>query len=157
MTRTGRTKHVDKATAYGRLRKAIAFHKATQMIHTMMSDVGAADVMAANAVLATIAYADAMTAAILGQINQQDHKGVTALLRDALQNKLPTAEESRLRRLIDRKGEASYGDGLGRPADSDAILSDLDKFASFAIQSLRDRGVYRTSELDTVSPPATET
>lgn len=113
MTRTGRSKKVEKSVANGRLRKAVGFHKATRLLHTRMSDTGCTDVVSVNAVLAAIAYTDAMTAAILGQINQQDHKQIIALLREALQNKLPTADENRLKRLIDRKSEASYGDGTG--------------------------------------------
>ncbi|MER8454091.1 hypothetical protein NKG60_29760 [Mesorhizobium sp. M1428] len=57
---------------------------------------------------AAIAYADALTARFAGKINRADHAAVVKTMRDALGNRLPAGQASRLRSILDEKDEAQY-------------------------------------------------
>lgn len=63
MTRTREGKSADRHFAAGRFRKAVAFHRLARLAADSPDVVRDSDVITANAVLAAIAYADALTAA----------------------------------------------------------------------------------------------
>ena len=88
------------------------------------------DPVSSNAILAAIAYTDALTAAYQGRVNQRDHTAAVKLLRDALGKALPDAQERRLARLLGRKDEVHYGSRQGRGGDAEQILAALDEFAA---------------------------
>jgi hypothetical protein len=141
MTRKGSTKRVDGAYAFGRLRKAIAFHEVAQLAVENMARVRDPDVVASNVILAAIAYADAITAAYGGLVNQRDHAAAVKLLRDMLGKALPDAQERRLARLLGRKDEVSYGSRIGRPEEAGQTIEHLDAFAIWARATLMARNV----------------
>jgi hypothetical protein len=144
MTRAGPAKAVGHDHAAGRLRKAVAFHAVARRALADLSNIGDADVATANAILGAIAYADALTAATLGLVNQQDHSAAARLLRAALGKQLPDAQEKRLGRLLGRKDEVSYGARPGRTDDARRLLQELDLFAAWAIETLASQGVRLT-------------
>jgi hypothetical protein len=72
MTRSGNVKRVDGAYAFGRLRKAMAFHEVSRLALENMSRVGDPDAITSNVILAVIAYTDGITAAYGGMVNQTD-------------------------------------------------------------------------------------
>jgi hypothetical protein len=63
MTRTGASKPVAAGFALGRLRKAIAFEAAARLAFDHLDRVLDPAPASSNAILAAIAYADALTAA----------------------------------------------------------------------------------------------
>ena len=93
------------------------------------------------AILAAIAYADAITAAYGGMVNQTDHRAATKLLRDTLGKTLPDAQERRFARLLGRKDEVSYGARPGRDDDASQTVEQLGEFATWARATLAARGV----------------
>jgi hypothetical protein len=141
MTRTGNAKRVDGAYAFGRLRKAMAFHEVARLALENMSRVGDPDAVTSNVILAAIAYTDAITAAYGGMVNQTDHRAATKLLRDTLGKALPDAQERRFARLLGRKDEVSYGARPGRDDDASQTVEQLGEFATWARATLAARGV----------------
>ena len=139
MTRTGASKLVDAGFAAGRLTKARAFHEAARIMQEHAARLGDPAPVAANAILAAVAYADALTASFGGRINQQNHAAAPKLLRDALGAAVPDAQAKRLARLLGRKDEMQYGARLSRSQDAAQILEDLDNFAAWAAGMLAVR------------------
>jgi hypothetical protein len=142
MARVGAAKAVSKEFAVGRLRKAIAFQAALETIAAFRDDVGDVDVMVSLAILAAIAFADAMTAAIDGKKNQQDHEAAPQLLRALMGNALPDTQYRRLAKLLGQKDQVQYGAGVGR-GNPDEIVENLNQFAEFAIETLGRYGIRR--------------
>jgi hypothetical protein len=105
LTRTGTSRQVNVDYGFGRLRKALAFHEVARLALEHMDRVGDSDAVSSNAVLAAIAYTDALTAAYHGRVNQKDHAAAVKLLRDALGKALPDTQERRRARLLGRKDE----------------------------------------------------
>jgi hypothetical protein len=142
MARVGAAKAANKDFALGRLRKALAFKAALETIAAFADDVGDADVLHSVAILSAIAFTDAMTAAIDGKKNQQDHEAAPQLLRAALGSALPDAQYRRLIRLFGQKDQVQYGAGIGR-GNPIEIVDNLGQFAEFAIEILTRYGIRR--------------
>ena len=132
MTRKGPSKRVDKAYGGRRLEVARAFLKAAQDESALADDGAIGNALVAQIVNAAIAYADAMTAALAGSVNQQDHAAVVKALRDALGERLPDVQARRLRRMLAEKDPAQYGARLLRIKDARRLLADLEEFARWA-------------------------
>ena len=141
MTRTGAAKSVDITHALGRLRKALAFHELARLALDHIDRVRDPDVVAATAVLSAIAYADALTAAYGGRVNQKDHATAVRLVRDTLGKAFPDGQERRLVRLLGRKDEVQYGARPGRSDDARQIVENLDGFGRWAQDMLAERSV----------------
>jgi len=47
-----------------------------------------------------MAYPDALTATFAKKVNQQDHSALVKTLREALGNRLPKSQETRLSRIL---------------------------------------------------------
>ena len=142
MTRTGSTKAADAAHALGRLRRAMA----SQEVAKLSVEDGSVmllgpDAVSSNAILSVIAYADALTAAYGGRVNQKDHGAVIKLLRDTLGSALPAAQERRLAKLIGRKDETQYGSKPGRAEEARQFVEALDVFAAWARETLARRSI----------------
>ncbi|MBK1670591.1 hypothetical protein CKO28_21455 [Rhodovibrio sodomensis] len=91
-----------------------------------------------NVVTAAIAYADAITAKRIGLINQQDHRGIVKLLRQALGNALPREQEKRLGHLIANKDAAQYGARIISQDEANRLVDDLQRFAEWAEEVLQE-------------------
>lgn len=140
MTRTGAAKSVEASIAPGRLAKARAYHAVASMAAVLLEGRDR-DPVVGNAILAAIAYCDAITAAKVQRVSQQDHAAAVKLLRDALGNELPKSQETNLATLLGRKNEVQYG---ARPLASEAAeqaLRRLDEFGAWAVETLRMMGV----------------
>lgn len=132
MTRKGTAKPVDGMFAEGRLRMARAYLKAarTEMTVAEPDDVG--NPAMSQIVNAAIAFTDALTARYAGRANQQDHAAAVKTLRDALGNRLPNAQETNLRRILDEKDDVQYGARIRTQDDAKALLGRLEEFATWA-------------------------
>jgi hypothetical protein len=64
-------------------------------------------------------------------INQQDHAAVPKLLRDVMGSALPTAKETRYRRILTHKDASQYGARRGSLGQAQRLLSDLNEFATW--------------------------
>lgn len=132
MTRKGTTKAVEKGFGDGRLRIARSYLKAAR-IEIAMSETGDIGNPAMSQIVnAAIAYADALTSRFARKINRADHAAVVKTLRDALGNRLPTAQASRLRSILDEKDESQYGIRARSLPDAKNLLDRLEKFAEWA-------------------------
>ncbi|MER8908993.1 hypothetical protein NKH99_15115 [Mesorhizobium sp. M0854] len=136
MTRRGATKAVETAFGEGRLRIARSYLKAARL-EVAMSETGDIGNPAMSQIVnAAIAYADALTARFAGTINRADHAAVVKTMRDALGNRLPAAQASRLRSILDEKDEAQYGIRAKSLAEAESLLDKLEKFAEWAEKEL---------------------
>lgn len=132
MTGTGSRKTADKSFGEGRLRLARAYLKAAQDEAELAEEGSIGNPIISQIVHAAIAYADALTARFAGRVNQQDHGAAVKALRDALGNRLPRAQETRLRRILAEKDAAQYGARLKPLADAQRLLAQMVEFAAWA-------------------------
>jgi hypothetical protein len=100
MTRNGASKSVNASFGEGRLRLARAYLKAAQTEATVAEDGDPGNPIMSEIVSAAIAFTDALTARYSGRASRQDHAVAMKALRDVLGNRLPTAQETRLRRIL---------------------------------------------------------
>ena len=119
----------------------MAFHAVAKLARDNAGELTDPDVIASNAVLSAVAYADALTAAFGGRVNQKDHSAIVKLLRGTLGEAFPVAQERQLAKLIARKDEVQYGARVGRLSDVSKMIEQLDEFASWAIEVLGTRSV----------------
>lgn len=136
MTRTGSAKKVDRAYAGGRLANARAYLQAAREELALAGAGANANPVMSQIVTAAIAYTDALTASRKALVNQQDHGAAVRLLREAFGRELPAAHERQLRRILEKKDEIQYGASVGRRADAEKMLADLEAFASWAERQL---------------------
>lgn len=137
MTRAGPRRRVDAVFWQGRLRAATEFRAAAREALLLAQPGQSGTPIASQAILAAIAYADALTAKSAQVINQQDHAAAPRLLREVLGNRLTDAQERRLRRLLGRKDELQYGARAVTLDEARQMLEELDGFALWAEDLLR--------------------
>lgn len=89
-----------------------------------------------GAVLAAIAYGDALTIRVAGIRNEVDHQRLPATVRQALGNAAPAAELTRLTRLLARKDDAAYGHRFIALRDAREALEKAEAFAAWAEREL---------------------
>ena len=137
-TRTG----VSALEAAGRLRKARAFH---HMACNAMEVLEAAQLdrapVLSNAVLAAIAYTDAVTIAADGSLNQKDHTTAPALLRACIGREVPEGRLSDLRALLAAKDDVQYGTKAYVQDSAAQGVEQLNRFAAWALDWLAQRGI----------------
>ena len=141
MTRTGAFKTVGSGFALDRLRKGRAYHEATRVCSENIDRLRDSDPVASTAALAAIAYADAVTAAYSGRVNQKDHSTAPKFLRDSLGNSLPDNQLNNFKKLIGIKDEVQYGARKGRADAASGIVSSLDEFGAWVVSVLSARSV----------------
>jgi hypothetical protein len=130
MTRKGRTKRVAPSFAEGRLRVARAFLKAARTEAAMAEAGDIGNPVMSQIVNAAIAFTDALSAKYAARANQHDHAAAVKALRDALGNRLPAAQETRLRRILGEKDEVQYGMRARTNAEAERLLAQLKEFAA---------------------------
>ncbi len=139
MTRTGPSKPADESDSGGRLRQARSYMQAAEDLLALAEDDTNANPIISSIVLSAIAYADAVTAKLIGQINKQDHGALLALLRASLGKKLEPSQLTPLRRILADKDAAQYGARSKRKGEAEKLLADLRKFAQWAESELAGR------------------
>jgi hypothetical protein len=132
MTRTGPSKRADDTFARGRIENARSYLESADAAVVLAESGANANPIVSHIVSSAIAYTDALTARYGGRVNQKDHYAAVKALRDALGNKLPKAQATRLVRLLKQKDEAQYGARHGRLAKARELLDDLKAFAEWA-------------------------
>lgn len=139
MTRNGPSKPSDARHGVNRLVIARGFLEAAQL-QVDSAKVGTmGNPIAATVVNAAIAYTDALTATFANKINQNDHAAVVKTLRDALGNRLPKAQETRLTRILGNKDLAQYGGRFMLLSDAEALLEQLKEYAQWVESEMARR------------------
>jgi len=141
MTRTGSSKFVSRDRAKERLVKAQSFRQVAHLADTHIDDLLDASPVASNAVLAVIAFTDAITIEFQEQVSQDDHAAAVKLLRKCLGKALPNRQESNLEKLLDLKTEMQYGARRSRTDEARRAIALMDEYAEWAIYILKERGV----------------
>lgn len=85
-----------------------------------------------GAILAAIAYADALTIKVAGIKNEDDHQRLPATMRHALGNVVPQPELTRLSRLLKQKNDAAYGHRPLSLGDARSAMEKAEAFAAWA-------------------------
>jgi hypothetical protein len=132
MVRTGPTRPVDEHQASQRLRLARAYREAAEAGYALLDEGEPGNPVVSNAILSAVAYADAVTARYLGEVNQQDHSAAPKLLRKALGAALPRAQERRLSQLLQLKDTAQYGSRIMTREQARSSVEALGLFAAWA-------------------------
>lgn len=89
-----------------------------------------------GAILAAIAFGDALTIKVAGIRNEADHQGLPATVRHALGNSAPAAELTRLARLLARKDDSAYGHRFIPMREARDALEKAGAFAAWAESAL---------------------
>ncbi|WP_244735637.1 hypothetical protein [Rhizobium laguerreae] len=95
--------------------------------------------IAATVVNAAIAYTDALTATFANKINQNDHTAVIKTLRDALGNRLPKSQETRLTRILGNKDLSQYGGRFMLLSDAESLFEQLKEYAEWVENEMTRR------------------
>ena len=85
-----------------------------------------------GAILAVIAFGDALTIRAAGVRNADDHARLVETLRYALGVRIPQQELTRVTRLLRLKDDSAYGHRAVSLADAQAALEKADAFAKWA-------------------------
>ncbi len=122
----------DQAEWTGR-RNAARAHLKTARNALQVADAGDdCRLVVQGAILAAIAYGDALTIKVAGIKNADDHQRLPATLRHALGNQLPQAEATRLTRLLRQKDDSAYGHRALPLKDARDAIDKAETFAAWA-------------------------
>jgi len=137
MTRKGRRTSATPETGRARFKKAERDHSSAETLLALKIDEHEpADDVAKLIIQAAIAYTDAVTAEYGGEIAQGRHTESAKVLRDALGNRLPKEQETRLGRLITHKETVEYGARETTVKQVQQLQLDLDRYASWVREVL---------------------
>lgn len=132
MARTGNTRKTDAAYVSGRLAVARGYLKDARNSRAWADPGDIGNPSISTIINCAIAYADAMTAKLRGEINQGDHATVVKLLRAALGKALPNRQEANLKALLEQKDEVQYGSRSKTRDDAERALERLEEFVAWA-------------------------
>jgi hypothetical protein len=136
-TRTTATRAKDPWQAF-RANARTALQDAENKLALLEAGANAKGV-AADAVLAAIAYGDAITAQRLNQHNAQDHGTLPTLVARALGKDAVSGQITRLGRILREKSRAHYGGGTWTRDETEEYLEQVRRFATYAEQVLGER------------------
>ncbi|RWB22870.1 MAG: HEPN domain-containing protein [Mesorhizobium sp.] len=136
MARVRSTKKKDAAYVTSRLLIARGFLKDARNSNLVADPGDIGNPSMSTVINCAIAYSDALTAKLRGEINQDDHQAVVKLLRAALGKALPAKQETSLRALLEQNDEVQYGSRAKTRNDAEKALERLEEFAAWAEQQL---------------------
>ena len=122
MARVRSTKKKDAAYVTSRLLIARGFLKDARNSNLIADPGDIGNPSMSTVINCAIAYSDALTAKLRGEINQDDHQAVVKLLRAALGKALPAKQEASLRALLEQKDEVQYGSRAKTRNDAEKAL-----------------------------------
>lgn len=117
--------------AAARLRKARTFLQAARDGLALADERTAGDPIMSNAILATIAFADALTMKSAAIKNEGDHMQLPRTLRRALGNRLPKGQETRVRRILALKNEIQYEHRTASIAEARELMTQVERFTEW--------------------------
>lgn len=92
--------------------------------------------MVHGAILSAIAYGDALTIRIAGIRNVADHQQLPRTVRQALGNRVPQGELTRLTRLLKQKDDSAYGHRQSTLDEATGAIAQAETFAAWAESEL---------------------
>lgn len=132
MVRRGVWKRVENNLWRGRFELGRAFLQSAIVALDRAQDGQIGDPIMSNALLASIAYADALTIKFGGIMNQQDHMRLIEALRSALGNRASKEQMSRLGRLLKMKNQIQYDHTACTVQEAREYVSQVQRFVSWA-------------------------
>ncbi len=132
MVRRGTWKRVDRSLWRGRLEIGQAFLQAALEALNRVQNGQIGDPIMSNALLAAIAYADALTIKFGGICNQQDHARLIDALRDALGKRAIKEQMNRLSRLLKMKNQIQYDHSVSSIQEAREFVMQVQRFVSWA-------------------------
>ena len=139
MVKGGTWKRVDTGQWRGRFDLGRAFLRSALEALERAEDGQIGDPIMSNALLAVIAFADALTIRFGGIRNQQDHSRLPAALRHALGNRASKEQLHRLGRLLKLKNEIQYDHTTCSMQEAREYVSQVQRFAAWAETELARR------------------
>jgi hypothetical protein len=115
----------------GRLDNARAFLQSARDLSALAEATSIGDPAISNAVLATIAYADAVTVRFAGIQNATEHAGLPRTLTQAIGERA-TPVLTRLNRILAWKDESQYGHRTHSLGEARTVLLQAERFAEWA-------------------------
>jgi hypothetical protein len=137
MVRRGTWRTVDRSTWPGRYRDGASFLKAARHLLALAEERESGKPVMSNALRAVISYADALTIKVAGIQNVQDHGMLPRALKQALGERLPTVQLTRLQRLLTQKNDIDYDHRDMDLHEARAFLEQVDRFVLWVEQELR--------------------
>lgn len=133
MVPRGTWRHVsDRSEWTGRRDAARAHLKSARSARDVADEGDDGRLVVQGAILAAIAYSDALTIERAGIRNEADHQRLPATVRDALGNVVPATELTRLWRLLARKDDSAYGHRFIAVREAHEALEKAEAFAAWA-------------------------
>jgi len=132
MVRRGVWKRVENNQWRGRFDLGRAFLQSANEALARAQDGQIGDPIMSNALLAAIAYADALTIKFGGILNQLDHARLIAALNSALGNRANKEQMSRLGRLLKMKNQIQYDHTICTFQEAREYVSQVQRFISWA-------------------------
>jgi hypothetical protein len=136
MARPGKGKRVLLGEWQGRLDAGKSFRKAGQDLLALSEESSAGNPIIAQAVLAAIAYGDALTVKFGRFQNTVDHAALPKAVRSVLGTRFPQLQSSRLSRLLAWKDASQCGHRMASAGEARVVMEQLDRFADWAEQEL---------------------
>ncbi len=144
MTRTGKNARtsIDPLSAAGRLVKAKSFHEVAKLSADLLQEDGMdRGPVVSNAILAAIAYSDAITIATTGKVSKGDHNNAATLLSECVGKDIKAIQLADFKNLLAIKDAVQYGARYTTPAMATKAMAQLGRFSEWAIAWLRDKGI----------------
>lgn len=124
-------RRADQDDAAARLRKARIFLVAAEEGLALAEERAPGDPIMSNAILAAIAYGDALTMKGAGTRNEGDHTVLPRTLRRALGNRLPKEQETRLQRILALKNEIQHEHRTASITEARGLVEQVRRFAEW--------------------------
>jgi hypothetical protein len=132
MVRRGVWKHVDRDQWRDRREVARGFLQAALQALEIAEEGQDGNPIMSNALLAAIAYADALTVKFGGIQNKGDHSKIGDALLDALGDRALKEQLTRLTRLIRKKNQIQYGFEESSITEAREYVAHAERFAAWA-------------------------
>jgi len=132
MVRRGVWKQVDRDRWRGRREIARGFLQAALKELDAAEEGQIGNPIMSNALLAAIAYSDALTVKFGGILNKGDHAKIVDALRDALGDRAIKEQLTRLSRLIKKKNQIQYAFEDSTIIEACEYVAQVERFATWA-------------------------
>jgi hypothetical protein len=136
VTRTGSTRKAGSGFDTSRLRIAESYLEAAKVVYEFSDGGAPGNPIVSLAVMAAIGFTDALTARFGGEFSASEHSAAIAVLKKALGNRLPRAQENALAKVLSTKDQAQYSARIITASEAQHSLKTIQKFALWARQEL---------------------
>ena len=136
MVKQGQWRRVDRDQAHGRRRNAQDYLDSARSLLALAEPDANGNPIMSNALLAVIAYADALSIHFGGIQNADDHSAVVETVKAAMGAAADSGHVTRLQRLIRQKNQIQYDHRTATVEQARAFMEQAERFARWAEESL---------------------